>query len=233
MNRMRLYQRLCRCHFYQLGTDDNQHSTTQQSDAFLLLLPPSLFPSPHPPRSCCFVCPLCQPTTLTLLASARRFPSPLSDLAQAYLVKLLQSYNGEDAATLAAQAPLARQAVLGFVRDVVKAASTTFLADVDAVRALSSDADGAVLLQLLDICTTKTVAAYQAFATANAARFAAWGLDNEACLANMRLLSLCSLAAEAGNTPVPFRIVANTLQVQPKHTHTHTHTNALPTLFTF
>ncbi|CAN0434167.1 unnamed protein product, partial [Phaeothamnion confervicola] len=46
---------------------------------------------------------------------------------------------------------------------------------------------------------------------ANAATLQQYEIDHEACVANMRLLSLCSLATE--HEEIPYSAVASTLQV--------------------
>jgi translation initiation factor 3 subunit M len=58
------------------------------------------------------------------------------------------------------------------------------------------------------------LADYTAFAAASAPLLAEHGLEHEACVTKMRLLSLAALGAEAGAEGVPYALVRETLGIE-------------------
>ena len=89
------------------------------------------------------------------------------------------------------------------------------LLDFASVQQLSSDKKGAKVIELLRIFVSEQVAAYKAFADANAAFIEKQGLG--ACLDKMRLLSVVSMATAAAaqsSSELPYELVAKTLGIE-------------------
>lgn len=82
------------------------------------------------------------------------------------------------------------------------------------VRALAGDARYAKLHELLTIFATQGLPEYQAFHAANGPLVASLGVDHEASVRAMRLLTLTSLAA-ASKGPLSYDAVAAAISVSP------------------
>jgi len=68
------------------------------------------------------------------------------------------------------------------------------------------------LYQLLEIFQTGTLQDYLSFVKANTFIFQTYGLDQDKCLKNIRLLSFVTLASH-GQKQIPFTTIASTLQI--------------------
>eukprot|EP00953_Heterococcus_sp_UTEX-ZZ885_P028904 15405-Heterococcus_DN1.PRE.1 len=73
------------------------------------------------------------------------------------------------------------------------------------------DKEYSKLYELLRIFSEEKLGTYLSFAKANSDVLAKHGIDNDECVSNMRLLSLCSLATE--HEEIPYSAVSQTLQV--------------------
>lgn len=82
--------------------------------------------------------------------------------------------------------------------------------DTPAIKALASHAKE--LFGLLEVFQEGKLEDYRAFPNKDAV-LAKYGLNEEECTRHMRILSLCSLAAETEE--VPYDVVAKTLDVSP------------------
>lgn len=80
------------------------------------------------------------------------------------------------------------------------------------VRALASDPKYAKLHELLLIFSSGGLEQYEAFYASNASFVASLGVDHNASLRTIRLLSLCSLAAAKGPV-IPYAEVAAAIKV--------------------
>jgi translation initiation factor 3 subunit M len=146
---------------------------------------------------------------------------PAADLRkQRFLLLLTETYNTQtpdqvDSAGVAA----AREAAAGAVRDPVSLFHhQRNLLRCPAVQALRKD--HAPLLQLLAVFQAGMLSDYESFVNQHAAAAGSgseeellqqWGLDAAQCRRNMRILSLCSLAAE--HEEIPYQVIADTLQL--------------------
>lgn len=135
--------------------------------------------------------------------------------AQAFRVKLLESYEEASAEELASDNAVstAVKAIIGFVKTPAESAGKKHLIDMAAVRQLRDSADHGRLFRLLNIFATEKVDAYMAYRADNAEYMDSLGLDHEASLETIRLFSLCSLAAESADGSIDYPTIAATLQV--------------------
>lgn len=129
---------------------------------------------------------------------------------QKFTLLLLQTY-GESSSIDAEGLEAANEAAVGAIRDPV----TLFheqrsMLDTPAIKALASHAKA--LYGLLEVFQEGKLEDYRAFPNKDAV-LAKYGLNEEECTRHMRILSLCSLAAETEE--VPYDVVAKTLDVSP------------------
>lgn len=129
---------------------------------------------------------------------------------QKFTLLLLQTY-GESSSIDAEGLEAANEAAVGAIRDPV----TLFheqrsMLDTPAIKALASHAKE--LYGLLEVFQEGKLEDYRAFPNKDAV-LAKYGLNEEECTRHMRILSLCSLAAETEE--VPYDVVAKTLDVSP------------------
>ena len=87
------------------------------------------------------------------------------------------------------------------------------------VRALATDAKYAKLHELLTIFASRGLDDYQAFCAANTDFVSATGIDHEASLRSMRLLTLCSLAA--AKPTLTYDAIASALSVSVQGVCSH------------
>ena len=110
-----------------------------------------------------------------------------------------------------AKAPAISVAV-GAVRDPLTLISEQRnMMSMPAIVALSNDPNTQPLHRLLEIFAEGKLEDYKNFEASNSAVFSQYNLSKEDCIRNIRLLSLCSLAAE--HEEVPYSVIASTLQV--------------------
>jgi len=129
---------------------------------------------------------------------------------QKFTLLLVETYNDgsqPDKEGLAA----AKEAAVGAIRDPV----TLFqeqrsLLTNPAVQALAKNADTKQLHGLLEVLQEGKLEDYRAYKNKDAV-LKAYGLSDEKCTRHMRILSLCSLAADTEE--VPYDLVAKTLDV--------------------
>jgi len=130
---------------------------------------------------------------------------------QRLLILLVGTYT--DSATLDAAALTAsKEAAVGAIRDPV----TLFddqrgMSGMPAVAALGDSTATKPLLALLEIFAEGKLEDFTGFLSSNGNIIDAYGLSKEDCIRHMRLLSLCSLAAE--HEEIPYSAIASTLQV--------------------
>ena len=87
------------------------------------------------------------------------------------------------------------------------------LLGLPAIQALEKDQPA--ILSLLKIFQEGKLSDYQAFLQKNGGPsvLAQWDLDPASCEKNMKILSLCSLAAE--HEEIPYQVIADTLSISP------------------
>jgi len=126
---------------------------------------------------------------------------------QRFLLLLVESY-GKDLDGPGLQA--AKQATIGAIRDPIALfRQQRSLLGLPAIQALEKDEPP--LWGLLKIFQEGKFSDYQAYVQKNASTLAKWDLDATTCEKNMRILSLCSLAAE--HEEIPYQVIADTLAV--------------------
>jgi len=130
---------------------------------------------------------------------------------QKFTILLVETY--QDAAQIdKAGLEAAKQASIGAIRDPVSLfQQQRGMLSLPAIKALGTKPDTKELYALLVIFLEGKLEDYRAFK----GDLSKYGLDSEVCTRYMRILSLCSLAAE--HEEVPYDEVAKTLDVQPEH----------------
>ena len=138
-----------------------------------------------------------------------------TDDAHQLRIKFLSSFQGK-----AASAEALAQAAIA-VGEVVKNPSVfqfdTYM-QLDAIKALKGDAKQAGVYQLLELFSQDDLAALNDFNAKNGAVLSALGLDKEACVFKMRLLTLTSLATRQES--ISYAEIAAALQVQETEVET-------------
>lgn len=132
-----------------------------------------------------------------------------SNAKQQFTLLLVETYSNADIDALGLEA--ARQAAIGAIRDPVSLfVQQRKILSLPAVQALeTSDAS---LFALLKVIQEGKLEDYHSYIQSNGGDsvLAQWGLSSEDCSRHMRILSLCSLAAE--HEEIPYTVVADTLQ---------------------
>jgi translation initiation factor 3 subunit M len=132
---------------------------------------------------------------------------------QRFLLLLVASYSGSDSGSDQA-VEVAVEAAVGAVRDPISLfVMQRNLLTYPAVQALQMKHP--LLLGLLRVFQEGQLVDYNAFLQASGGPdpvLKQWALDAGACSRNMRVLSLCSLAADRGEE-IPYSLVAETLQL--------------------
>jgi translation initiation factor 3 subunit M len=136
---------------------------------------------------------------------------------QLFLLLLVESYNGSsggDGIVDATGRQAALQVAVGAIQDPIKLfrQQRNILA-LPAVQTLQQDQSA--LWKLLKIFQEGKLSDFQSYLKQNggAATLTQWGLDADACEKHMKVLSLCSLAAE--HEEIPYQVIADTLAITP------------------
>jgi translation initiation factor 3 subunit M len=133
-----------------------------------------------------------------------------SESAYQYLLKSLRTYTSEEATT-----PDARQMSLRALKSaLIHANHYDFqdLADLDSIQALRQS--DPIYFQLLEIFTSDLLDDFNDFKEEHEGWIEAEDLDKDALNRKMRLLTLASLAAQAGQTrQLPYAQIAKALQI--------------------
>eukprot|EP00339_Tiarina_fusa_P018477 CAMPEP_0117025206 /NCGR_PEP_ID=MMETSP0472-20121206/18642_1 /TAXON_ID=693140 ORGANISM="Tiarina fusus, Strain LIS" /NCGR_SAMPLE_ID=MMETSP0472 /ASSEMBLY_ACC=CAM_ASM_000603 /LENGTH=402 /DNA_ID=CAMNT_0004731855 /DNA_START=207 /DNA_END=1415 /DNA_ORIENTATION=+ len=142
-------------------------------------------------------------------AAAEGATSP--DAKQRFTLLLVETYaEGEvDSDALASS----QQAAIGAIRDPVSLfVNQRDILALPAIRGLQKKS--ASLLSLLTVFQEGKLEDYHSFIKANGGEkvLTQWGLSPEECIRHMRVLSLCSLAAE--HEEIPYSVVTETLQTE-------------------
>ncbi|XP_051115379.1 uncharacterized protein LOC127240638 [Andrographis paniculata] len=127
-----------------------------------------------------------------------------------FLVKYLETFNGEDASVVAEAKEEAVHAIIEFVK-----AADMFqgeLLELPAITQLEKDSTHAPVYQLLKIFLTQRLDAYLEFHSSNSNLLKNYGLVHEECVSKMRLLSLVDLGAD-GSNQIPYSLIKDTLQI--------------------
>lgn len=133
---------------------------------------------------------------------------------QRRLLDLLRTYDDQQTRQHRAEAKEAAvQAVVGAVRDPVSLfADQRGMLSLPPVALLKEDQDTATLHELLRVFQEARLSDFQRFAKQHPDVLSAHGLDETECARHMRVLSLCSLAADHGDE-IPYAAVAEALDV--------------------
>ncbi|CAM9791924.1 unnamed protein product [Chrysoparadoxa australica] len=132
--------------------------------------------------------------------------------SQRFLLKYLATFEGAPREELVSVKGAAARCAVGAVKaPIVSFTDKHNLLGLQAVEQLQGDPQHSSLYELLRIFAEGKLVDYTAYLKANQATLTSAGISHDNCVANMRLLSLCSLAAE--HEEVPYAAVAETLQV--------------------
>mmetsp|Transcript_2688 Transcript_2688/g.6273 ORF Transcript_2688/g.6273 Transcript_2688/m.6273 type:complete len:412 (+) Transcript_2688:302-1537(+) len=132
-----------------------------------------------------------------------------SNAEQQFTLLVAETYSKSD--TDASGVEAAKQAAIGAIRDPVSLfVQQRKILSLPAVQALETS--DAPLLELLKVFQEGKLEDYDSYIKSKGGDsvLSQWGLSPEDCSRNMRILSLCSLAAE--HEEIPYSVVAETLQ---------------------
>uniref|UniRef100_A0A7S3DAJ8 Eukaryotic translation initiation factor 3 subunit M n=2 Tax=Palpitomonas bilix TaxID=652834 RepID=A0A7S3DAJ8_9EUKA len=131
-------------------------------------------------------------------------------LAHKFLVKYLNTYEGSESAELGEVKELAADAIVEAISLPSQFQFDTYL-QLDCVKQLQKDPSRARLFELLRIFATEKLEQFLQFRSAHAEYIASLGLVADDLVVKMKLLSLCSLAAELDS--LSYSAIATTLQI--------------------
>jgi len=137
--------------------------------------------------------------------------------SQKFLMKLLCSYDGEDASVLSEARELAARGAAQAVRFPLLSFTQgqgQSLLRLDVVAQLEKEQQYKALHKLLCIFSSEKLDEFEEFIKKNDI-LEKYDLNKEECTANMRLLSLASLATE--HEEIPYHVIADTLKIEPEH----------------
>eukprot|EP00980_Cylindrotheca_fusiformis_P009159 scaffold1993_cov107-Cylindrotheca_fusiformis.AAC.3 len=143
-------------------------------------------------------------------AAAAGAPSSLTK--QRFTLMAVETYTKSDID--AAGLESAEQAAIGAIRDPVSLfVDQRSVLTLPAIQALQKNS--APLFALLEVFQEGKLEDYQSFIQSNGGDsiLSQWGLSPNECIRHIRILSLCSLAAE--HEEIPYQVVATTLQTSP------------------
>lgn len=135
-----------------------------------------------------------------------------ADEAQDFLIRFLSTFQGESPEVLRTVRDQARAAAVGYIKAPVVSQYSNLPA-LDAAQALKDDPEYAPVHTLLDIFASRQVADFRAFADEQGGLLEKLGVDVEASVATIRLLSLCSIAAVAPSNTLEYDALATQLEV--------------------
>jgi len=92
------------------------------------------------------------------------------------------------------------------------------LMDMGVIDVLRKESSTSALVALLEVFVEGKLEDFNAFAKKNAGVLKSQGLAEDACVKNIRLLSLCSLATDYSE--IPYSVIASTLQVEESEVET-------------
>jgi len=135
------------------------------------------------------------------------------DESQAFLIKYLASFENASDAECAAQKAHAAKGAVGAIRaPITSFTRKSNLVEMKAFKQLEKDSKYGPLYQLLVIFSKETLSSYMGFYAKHSKFMGEMKLDHTECQTNMRLLSLCSLAAEVAE--IPYKDVSAALQIE-------------------
>uniref|UniRef100_A0A7S2CTT4 Eukaryotic translation initiation factor 3 subunit M n=1 Tax=Octactis speculum TaxID=3111310 RepID=A0A7S2CTT4_9STRA len=133
----------------------------------------------------------------------------LNDKAHQFLIRYLATF---DDTSDAVDTSKAAQGAIGAIRKPILCFMERHnLLGMTAMQQLENDAEYGKLYELLRIFSVGKLREYLNFYEAEKGTMERYGLEHEECIANMRLLSLCSLATE--HEEIPYAAIAETLEV--------------------
>lgn len=134
---------------------------------------------------------------------------------QRFSLLLLETYNNDSAENIAKNAKameVAKNTAIGAIKDpislFVEQRSMLELSAVTALKQSSAD-----LHELLSIFLNGKLQDFVSFTKANPNTLSNYDISSEIATKNIRILSLCSLAAE--HNEIPYSVIATTLEIQP------------------
>eukprot|EP00871_Galdieria_phlegrea_P001242 jgi/Galph1/2118/GphlegSOOS_G809.1 len=128
-----------------------------------------------------------------------------------FLVKFLETYNGEEEECLAAMESLAVKACMQAIT-LPRLYRFDELLDLDVIQRLKQTQQHALLFELLEIFVAGKVDSFVEFAKQNENYISGAGFEYTTCMDKMRLLSLASLGVE--QPEIPYSLAAKTLLVE-------------------
>jgi translation initiation factor 3 subunit M len=132
--------------------------------------------------------------------------------SQSYVIKLLSTYENDAKGNISEAKDVAARGVVGAIKTAVSSfTQNESLIEFAAVKQLKGDSKHGKLYDLLQVFSTGKVTDFVKFHKDNGKYLADQGIDHDEALENMRLLSMCSLAAE--HEEIPYAVIAETLQV--------------------
>lgn len=133
--------------------------------------------------------------------------------SQAYTVKLLATYEGQD--DIADVKDVAVAGVVGAIKSAVSSFTRSeSMIEFSAVKQLEGDSNEKYNLtfELLKVFTSGNVEQFIQFQKKNRSFLEAQGISQDEALTNIRLLSICSLASE--HEEIPYAEIAKILQIE-------------------
>ena len=148
---------------------------------------------------------------LLLLANTVREDDATNPLAHVLLVRFLATYDGGSPAELIAVKDEAALGLVCALKTPVQSFVRSELVSLSAVKQLAGDAQHGTLFAAARIFAEGRLSDLVEFNAANSGFLSKHGVDDADAMASMRLLTLCSLAAE--HEEIPYASVAQALQV--------------------
>jgi translation initiation factor 3 subunit M len=137
----------------------------------------------------------------------------LRSTSQSYVIKLLSTYENDAKGNISEAKDVAARGVVGAIKTAVNSfTQNESLIEFAAVKQLKGDSKYGKLYELLQVFSTGKVGDFTQFHKANGKYLAEQGICHDEALVSMRLLSICSLAAE--HEEIPYAVIAETLQVE-------------------
>ena len=127
--------------------------------------------------------------------------------SQSYVLKLLSTYENDTNGNIGEAKDAAAKGIVGAIKTAVSSfTKNESLIQFAAVKQLQGDSTYGRLYDLLQVFSTGKVGDYIQFHEQHGAYLAEQGIDHDEALEAMRLLSMCSLAAE--HEEIPYAIVS-------------------------
>lgn len=137
----------------------------------------------------------------------------MDGVKQKFMLKFLATFTEGDLNDESRETAI--EVAIGAIRDPVTLLNEQRgILSLPSIKTLQKDSGTLSLYTLLQIFQEGKLEDFQAFTSKNASTLSDYKLSKDECIRHMRLLSLCSLAAE--HEEIPYGAIATTLQVPPE-----------------